>query len=102
MKNYKVFKNKYILIEDIKGTHQPFHKEYTKPPQLSLNSKPLGCPFQENKKFKPSSKKRGPKSGFCEVCYNKFTDYDLHVREYEHREFARDSNNYKKIDHFYD
>lgn len=100
MKNYKIFKNKYILIEDTQNTYQPFYKEYTKAPELSLTSKPLGCPFQENKKFKPSSKKKGPKAGFCEVCYSKFSDYDLHVREYEHREFAKGSNNYKKVDLF--
>ncbi|WUR02809.1 protein DBF4-like protein [Vairimorpha necatrix] len=100
MKNYKIFKKKYILIEDLQGSHQPFYKEYTTPPKLSLSSKPLGCPYQENKKFKPSTKKKGPKAGFCEVCYTKFSDYDLHVREYEHREFAKDFNNYKKIDQF--
>ncbi|KAK6090395.1 hypothetical protein P3W45_000492 [Vairimorpha bombi] len=100
MKNYKIFKNKYILIEDTQNIYQPFYKEYTKCPELLLTSKPLGCPFQENKKFKPGSKKKGPKAGFCEVCYTRYSDYNHHVKEYEHREFAKDDNNYKKIDQF--
>ncbi|EQB61721.1 protein kinase [Vairimorpha apis BRL 01] len=99
MKNYKIFKDKYVLIEDLKNTHQPFFKEYTKPPELSLTNAPLCCPFQKGKVFR-TNKKNGPKSGFCEVCYVKYNDYNLHVREYEHREFAKDQSNYIKIDEF--
>lgn len=100
MKNYKIFKSPYILIGDIKEKHQPFYKEYTKPPRLFLNSPQLCCPFQEKKKFRTGLSKKPKKAGFCEVCYVKYPDYNMHVLEYEHREFARDSSNFIKIDLF--
>lgn len=100
MKNYKIFKSPYILIGDIKEKHQPFYKEYTKPPRLFLNSPQLCCPFQEKKRFRTGLSKKTKKAGFCEVCYTKYTDYNLHVLEYEHREFAKDNSNFMKIDLF--
>jgi hypothetical protein len=102
MKNYQIFKRPYILIEDSRNKHQPFYKEYAtaNPPKLHLDSTILCCPFQVNKRYKPSSKKRQSREGFCEVCYIKFTDYEEHILEFEHREFARDSSNYRKLDLF--
>lgn len=101
MRNYTIFKHPYILIEDIKSKHQPFYKEYTGDlPRLNLNSPTLCCPFQENKRYKPSVKRKQTKSGFCELCYIKFSDYEKHVMEFEHREYAKDKTNYKKIDMF--
>ncbi|KAK1349867.1 DBF zinc finger domain-containing protein [Hamiltosporidium tvaerminnensis] len=101
MKKYQIFKSPYILIEDIKGKCQPFYKEYTGvvAPVLNLSSPPMCCPFLENKKFKSSVKrKKAPKQGFCEICYTKYSDYELHVKEQEHRDFAVDDENYREID----
>lgn len=51
MAKYVIFKNPYILIEDVRTRQQPFYKEYeAKQPKLSLNSPALGCPFVENMK----------------------------------------------------
>lgn len=102
MKNYKVFKKPYILIEDIKGKFQPFYKEYVNSdaPRLHLDSPTLCCPFQASKRYKQSGKRRHTREGFCEVCYVRFSNYDDHVKEFEHREFAKDSTNYKKLDMF--
>ncbi|KAF9763595.1 Protein DBF4 like protein A [Nosema granulosis] len=100
MKNYKIFKSPYILIGDVKDRHQPFYKEYTKPPRLFLNSPQLCCPFQENKRFKAGLSKKTKKPGFCEICYTKYADYNTHVLEYEHREFAKDKANFVGIDLF--
>ncbi|EOB13920.1 Protein DBF4 like protein A [Nosema bombycis CQ1] len=100
MKNFKIFKNPYILIGDVKDKHQPFYKEYTKPPRLILNSPMLCCPFQENKRFRTGPTKKSKKPGYCEVCYTKYNDYNQHVLEYEHREFAKDHSNFLKVDFF--
>ncbi|KAL0266125.1 UNVERIFIED_CONTAM: hypothetical protein PYX00_011841 [Menopon gallinae] len=88
----------YILIEDLRRRHQSFYKEYEeRKPTLSLNSPVLGCPFLENKKVRFSRKKE-TKSGMCEVCYTKYSDYRAHIQEAEHREFATDDRNYREID----
>lgn len=102
MKNYQVFKKPYILVEDCKGKHQPFYKEYAVSdiPKLHLNSPTLCCPFQVSKRYKPSTKRRQTKEGFCEVCYVRFSNYEDHVKDFEHREFAKDANNYKRLDVF--
>lgn len=101
MKNYQVFKKPYILIEDCKNKHQPFYKEYSSyVPRLHLDSPALCCPFQVNKKYKPSGRRRHAKEGFCEVCYVRFSNYEEHIKDFEHREFAKDSNNYKRLDMF--
>jgi hypothetical protein len=100
MKNYQIFRKPYILVEDSRNKCQPFYKEYAggSPPRLHLDSPILCCPFQTNKRHKPSARKRQSREGFCEVCYTKFTDYEEHILEFEHREFARDCSNYKKLD----
>jgi hypothetical protein len=104
MKKYHIFKSPYILIEDINNKHQPYHKEYSSvdPPRLNLSSPPLCCPFLENKKFRSTKKNRAVKQGFCEICYLKYKDYDQHVNEQEHREFAVDNMNYKEVDEIID
>ncbi|CAD26653.1 hypothetical protein [Encephalitozoon cuniculi GB-M1] len=102
MKNYKVFKKPYILIEDCKNKYQPFYKEYanSEAPKLHLDSPTLCCPFQATKKYKQSGKRRHTREGFCEVCYVRFSNYEEHIKEFEHREFAKDNSNYKKLDTF--
>ncbi|AFM98354.1 putative DNA replication protein kinase [Encephalitozoon hellem ATCC 50504] len=102
MKSYKVFKKPYILIEDTKNKYQPFYKEYANSdaPKLHLDSPTLCCPFQAAKKYKQSGKRRHTREGFCEVCYVRFSNYEEHIKEFEHREFARDNSNYKKLDVF--
>lgn len=102
MKNYQVFKKPYILIEDVRNKYQPFYKEYanTDVPRLHTDSPTLCCPFQANKKYKPSTRRRQAKEGFCEVCYVRFSNYEEHIKDFEHREFAKDDNNYKKLDVF--
>lgn len=98
MKKYIIFKKPYILIEDLRRKHQSFYKEYEeRKPSLSLESPVLGCPFLENKKVR-FSKKKETKSGMCEVCYTKYTDYRTHIQETEHQEFASDDRNYREID----
>lgn len=99
MKKYQVFKNPYILIEDIKGIYKPYFKEYFShdTPKLNLDSKPLHCPYT-SKKFVSTKKRKAFKQGYCETCYVKYDDYDMHVAEAEHREYARDESNYELVD----
>lgn len=100
MRKYIIFSKPYILIEDARGRHQPFFKEYEsdKIPQLNMQSPALCCPFLKNKRFKTSTKRKERKGGFCEVCYQKYVNYEQHVKERSHREFALDPKNYKEID----
>ncbi|EPR78172.1 DBF zinc finger domain protein [Spraguea lophii 42_110] len=100
MKRYQVFTKPYLLVEDINNRFQPFYKEYEESKLIKINfqSLPLCCPFTNNKKVRSSKKRKGPKQGFCEVCYIKFTDYDEHIQENEHREYARDNSNYRDVD----
>ncbi|KHN69787.1 putative DNA replication protein kinase [Ordospora colligata OC4] len=102
MKGYKVFKKPYVLIEDIQNKHQPFYKEYTNggAPKLHLDSPALCCPYQTSKRYKQPGKRRQTREGFCEVCYVKFSNYEEHVKEFEHRVFAKDNTNYRKLDMF--
>ncbi|ELQ75120.1 Protein kinase essential for the initiation of DNA replication [Trachipleistophora hominis] len=104
LKKYVIFSKPYILIEDIKGKHQPFYKEYDddKVPCIDLRSPALCCPFLKNKRFKSTKRRKERKGGFCEICYQKYVSYDAHVRERSHREFALDSRNYKDIDDIID
>lgn len=80
--------------------YQPFYKEYEKEkiPSLYLKSPILCCPFLKNKRFKSSTKTKVKKSGFCENCYVKYVNYDEHVKERSHREFALNDKNYQEID----
>lgn len=101
MKNYTTFKYPYLLIEDAKGKCQPIYKEYTKEiPSFRLDSPPLCCPFTNARRSTGAKRKPFAKSGFCEICYVKFEDYDEHVTGTEHREFGDDDYNYRSIDVF--
>lgn len=98
MKRYHIFKDPYVLIEDTTGQHKPFHKEYQgQPPNLNLLSAPMCCPFTDKKLATPK-KKRKNKVEFCETCYVKITDYDKHIIDPEHREYARDEAHYEQVD----
>lgn len=100
MAKYVIFKNPYILIEDVRTRQQPFYKEYeAKQPKLSLNSPALGCPFVENMKRRiMPPKNKDLKPGVCEICYCKFAQYKEHLATPEHRDFAVDNRNYKEVD----
>ncbi|KRH92273.1 putative DNA replication protein kinase [Pseudoloma neurophilia] len=104
LKRYVVFTKPYLLIEDINNTYQPFYKEYEKEkiPSLYLKSPILCCPFLKNKRFKSNKNRKTKNGGFCENCYVKYLNYDEHVKERNHREFALDSRNYKEIDEIID
>lgn len=101
MKNYTVFKNAYILIEDSTSKLQPFYKEYQNAiPNINLNSPLLCCPFS-NARRSPHPKKINPnKAGYCEICYLKYENYMGHVESKEHKEYAEDTINYRNIDIF--
>lgn len=100
MKNYTIFKNSYVLIEDGKNKMQPFYKEFTKDiPTIDLQSPILCCPFSSARRSpKQKSKKSTVKAGYCEVCYIKYDNYNVHVDSKEHREYAEDDYNYRMID----
>lgn len=101
MKNYTTFKHPYVLIEDSKGKLQPIYKEYEKElPRINLDSPTLCCPFSNARRSSKPKKKPTIKPGYCEICYTKFEDYNLHVKSKEHREYAEDESNYRKIDAF--
>lgn len=101
MKNYTTFKFPYLLIEDLKGKFQPMYKEYNKEiPSIRLNSPALCCPFSNARRQNGQKKKPTVIPGYCEVCYCKFDNYEEHVSEKEHREFAADDFNYRSIDIF--
>lgn len=102
MKNYTIFKNSYVLIEDFKNKMQPFYKEYTKEvPSINISSPLLCCPFSNARRpLNPKKKKNPVKAGYCEICYLKYDNYTLHVESKEHREYAEDDFNYRMIDIF--
>ncbi|RVD91337.1 DNA replication kinase [Tubulinosema ratisbonensis] len=98
MKKYIIFKNPYILIEDLRRKYKPFFKEYLKDkPTLNLNSYPLNCPFVPGTLKYNKNKTR---QGVCEVCYEKFNDYFQHINTKEHRDFAVDDRNFHELDLF--
>lgn len=99
-KGYVVFTKPYLLIEDINKDHQPFYKEYEKEkvPSLYYNSPILCCPFLKNRRYRNIRNKKNKKGGYCENCFMKYVNYDEHVRERIHREFAVDDKNYREID----
>lgn len=93
---YVTFKSQYLLIEEIQEKHQPYFKEYSgKTPTLNLSSKPLHCPFTTKVISKGT---KIAKHGYCENCCRKFDDYNQHIVEDEHREFARNDDHYKEVD----
>lgn len=99
MKSYTTFKFPYLLIEDLKGKFQPIYKEYSKAePEIDLYSPPQCCPFSNARRSNNQNKKITPKAGYCEICYVRYDDYNLHVLRKEHREFAEDDFNYRSID----
>lgn len=101
MRGYTTFKFPYILIEDAKGKFQPVYKEYIKGvPAINLSSPILCCPFSNARRGPKSKKKNQLKSGYCEVCYVKYEDYDMHIQCFDHREYAKDDHNYRMIDIF--
>ncbi len=101
MKNYILFKNPYVLIEDIKGKYQPMYKEYTKHiPCLYLKSPTLCSPFSRARRSSGTKKKPGNQAGLCEICYCKFDNYKSHVSTKKHIESVKLYNNYSQIDAF--
>lgn len=101
MKNYITFKNPYILVEDCKNKFQPFYKEYSQQlPNFNLDSPSLCCPFSTARRSQKPKKKNPIISGFCEMCYMRFDDYEEHVLTKEHMDFAHDDYNYRHIDLF--
>lgn len=101
MKNYVTFTHPYVLVEDAKAKYQPVYKEYLKDiPSINLDSPTLCCPFSTLKRPSRPRKKAPVKSGYCEICYVKYADYDAHVSAQDHVEYAEDGRNYKKIDSF--
>lgn len=103
MKNYSTFKHPYVLIEDSKNKYQPFYKEYTKEiPHINYESPALCCPFSSARRSTKPRKRAVVKSGYCEVCFIKFDNYDEHIETKEHREYANDEAHYQKIDQFID
>lgn len=101
MKNYVRFKNPYILIEDAKNKFQPFYKEYSfLIPYFRFDSPKLCCPFSEARRSENPKKKTQTKTGYCEVCYVKFDNYEEHVNTQCHQEYAQDDYNYRCVDIF--
>ncbi|ELA42510.1 uncharacterized protein VICG_00609, partial [Vittaforma corneae ATCC 50505] len=101
MRKYTTFKFPYILIEDVKGKFQPIYKEYIREtPIINLSSPVLCCPFSNARRSVKPMKKNQIKSGYCEVCYVKYEDYNTHIQCADHREYAEDDYNYRMIDIF--
>ncbi|KCZ74993.1 hypothetical protein H311_04035 [Anncaliia algerae PRA109] len=99
MKKYIIFKNPYILIEDIRKKYRPYFKEYLKEkPTLNLRSYPMNCPFVPG--IIKHEKKNKVKQGVCETCYEKFSNYFEHIKSKEHRDFAVDDRHYIELDMF--
>jgi len=102
MKDFRCFKFPYVLIEEERGKYQPMFKEYPADlPTINYSSPPLCCPFSSHRNY--SSKIKGkcyqkPKPGCCEICYTRYEDYNEHVATREHVEFAKNPNNYRKVD----
>ncbi|KAI5189219.1 hypothetical protein NEMIN01_0385 [Nematocida minor] len=91
---YHVFKHPYILIEDATGKHRPFHKEY------SRDSKDTLIPEISLTRQAPNKKIKAPKkTGICELCVAKYSDYESHIKTPKHSHV--ESNimyNYAEID----
>ncbi|EJW03772.1 hypothetical protein EDEG_01928 [Edhazardia aedis USNM 41457] len=103
MRNYCIFKNPYVLIEDAKNKYSAIYKEYKdKKPCLNLSSARLTCPFADKIKYshKKSARPQRPKAGYCETCFTHFKNYAQHILEEDHREFSYDEMNYNKVDFF--
>ncbi|KAG0438012.1 Protein DBF4 like protein B [Dictyocoela muelleri] len=100
MRKYQIFKNEYILIEDSNNDHQPFFKEYEKKWRSNFKENENFQKKVSIKKIKNSQKneRKTKKSGYCENCYSRYTDYYDHVNTLDHRQFALDKSNYIEID----
>lgn len=101
MKGYIAFKKPYLLIEDSNAKFQPIYKEYeAEIPAINLDSPELCCPFSAARRTGKNKKKSPIKSGYCEICYMKYEDYEEHIRLLEHRQYAEHDHNYRLIDVF--
>lgn len=102
MRKFTIFTDPYILIRDQNLKYKPFFKEFKdiKIPKLEFDGRLLGCPFlkeYDGTKSRPN-KKKATKIGFCEVCYDRFTNYQKHVITPNHIECANEPNLFKEID----
>ncbi|ESO88035.1 hypothetical protein LOTGIDRAFT_234802 [Lottia gigantea] len=61
------------------------------------SSKLFGMPILTAGDLKQRQKMK-KKQGYCECCQMKYDSLDKHLREEEHRQFARDKNNFKHLD----
>lgn len=101
MRNYRLFTVPYFLVEDAKGKHRPFFKEYPEElPRMRLNSPRLCCPFTDLRRSNQRAKRNPAKPGYCENCITRYDNYHEHVATEEHREFAMNDHNYRGVDQF--
>ena len=102
MRKFTIFNGPYILIRDSTTKHKPFWKEYKgeKLPKLEYDGRLFGCPFlKEYDGTKPKvNKKKGAKPGFCELCYEKFSNYQKHVLEDTHIKNANEPYLFREVD----
>ena len=80
MKEYKVFKSQYLIIEDAKGKHQPIYKEFEKGVVPMQPTEKITCPFLNTVKRKI---KRVPKKKqyYCETCCMRYESYQMHIQK---------------------
>lgn len=91
---YHVFKHPYILIEDATGKHRPFHKEYSRESKETMIPELILTQQEQIKKTKPNKK-----TGVCELCVVKYSDYESHIRTAKHSQVEGNiSHSYAEID----
>ncbi|KAI5181943.1 hypothetical protein NEOKW01_2093 [Nematocida sp. AWRm80] len=96
---YHIFSHPYILIEDESGKHRPFYKEYSGETKDSVVPKVLLEPVLNEKKKTSDNKSRvGKRSGVCELCVVRYSDYDSHIQDKMHIITSKAVVNYTEID----
>ncbi|KAF7703906.1 Protein DBF4 like protein B [Cucumispora dikerogammari] len=102
MRKFTIFSGPYILIRDATSKCKPFFKEYKDEclPKFEYDGRLLGCPFlkeYDGTKSK-TTKKKGTKPGFCELCYDKYSNYQKHVISQTHIKSANETHLFREVD----
>lgn len=93
--DYHVFKHPYILVEDETGRHRPFFREFR-----SESKEGTGSWAGKGAETRAAQKKEKPgkKTGVCEICVARFSDYQEHITDVTHLKIASSTVCYSEVD----
>lgn len=104
----------FLKVEDLSFKYRPLIREFKVWPQITFDNS-VTSPFDppkrrsenntakrktkvETKSVKKVSVQKRAKNGYCECCEVRYTDLNAHLRDDQHRTFARTDSNYASLD----